>query len=40
VAQAHGGDVTVASIEGQGSTFHLTLSVGQVADASLAHEEA
>jgi two-component system sensor histidine kinase SenX3 len=30
VAQAHGGDVTVESIEGEGSTFRLTLPVAPV----------
>jgi len=30
VAQAHGGDVTVSSIEGEGSTFRLTLPLAPV----------
>ncbi|MEX1008459.1 MAG: ATP-binding protein [Acidimicrobiia bacterium] len=39
VAQAHGGDVTVESVEGQGSTFRLRLPLDTVGDTQLASEE-
>ena len=38
VAQAHDGEVSVESIEGQGSTFRLRLALGHDADTSLAGE--
>jgi signal transduction histidine kinase len=35
VAQAHGGDVTVESIEGEGSTFRLRLPLSSSSDRNL-----